>query len=159
MMRFVTMFPLTLLVGTLALASCVATSAMAAPVTSEYALIKLVDGYAGDTLVFLEKNPAKCDQGYWFRPTQAKFSANLALIEKAAHSNARVKIVANDAEMWPQMDVKRCRLQSVEVEDVAHVDPASEGPKGAETDDPSVVDPRATQPAPPPSPYKDPAAK
>ncbi len=156
MIKFVTIFPLTLVVGALALVSCVATNAMAAPVASEYATIKLVDAYAGDTLVFLEKNPAKCDQGYWMRPTQAKFSANLALIEKAAHSNARVKIVANDAEMWPQMDVKRCRLQSIEMEDVAHVDPATEGPKAAESDDPVVVDPNVTQPAPPPSPTKDP---
>jgi hypothetical protein len=108
----------------------------AAPVVSGYAQIKTLDSYSGDTVVFLETNPVGCDQGFWMRPDQPGFKANLDAITKAAHAKARVKIEGNAAEMWPQMDVDRCRLQSVEVEPIAHVSPVTEG----NTSDPTVID-------------------
>jgi len=141
-----------------------ASSAFAAPITSDYAPIKQVDTYSGDTIVFLEKNPAGCEQGFWMRPTHEGFKENLDGVTKAVHSNARVKVSGNSDEMWPQMELNRCRLDTLEVEPVAHVPPSNvidtTDPKALNniTDPSAVNDPLVTRPAPPPSKTLDPIA-
>ncbi len=96
-------------------------TAQAGMVTTNYIKIKTLNTYAGDTTVFLEQNPPQCEQGFWMRPNQEGFEAKLDVLEKAAHANARVKIVGNDAELWKQLDVANCRLESVEQEPVANI--------------------------------------
>ncbi len=98
------------------------------------------------------------------RPTHADFKAHLSEVNKAAHSAARVKVKGDSSEMWPQMELNRCKLDSIEVEEVAHVVPTKE----INTDDPAamnnITDPSAvndllvTRPAPAPSATKDPMA-
>jgi hypothetical protein len=105
-----------ILCGTAALAF--GPSAIAAPVTSDYSKIKQIDTYAGDTTVFLEKNPIECEQGFWMRPTQAGFKDKLSALEKAAHQNTRVKIKGDNADLWKQLDKPNCRLDTVEFEPV-----------------------------------------
>jgi hypothetical protein len=109
---------LVILMGAAAVAFT-ATAVAAKTVQSTYGEITYLDQYSGDTLVFLENNPAGCEQGFWMRPSHAKFKSNLALVEKAVHSKARVKVAGNDEQRWPQTVDKRCRVQSITVEPVS----------------------------------------
>lgn len=112
-------------VASLALSAIVGTTAaVAKTVKSDYAEITYLDQYSGDTLVFLASNPRGCEQGFWMRPSQAKFKENLAVVMKAVHSKARVIVAGNDEQRWPQTEDKRCRVQSITVEQVSNPAPA-----------------------------------
>lgn len=112
----------TLMIGTAALTlSGMAIAAPASPITTEYSKIKSIDNYAGDTTVFLEKNPAGCEQGFWMRPTQAGFEGKLKMLENAAHQNSRIRIVEDGADLWKQLEERNCRLDTVMAEPVANI--------------------------------------
>jgi len=96
-----------------------ASAASAGMVTTDYVKVKTLNQYAGDTTVFLEKNPAQCEQGFWMRPNQEGFEEKLDALEKAAHSNTRVKITGNTSVLWPQLEQANCLLESVDVEAAA----------------------------------------
>jgi hypothetical protein len=95
----------------------------AASIVSDYAKIQTLDTYAGDTTVFLESNPAGCEQGFWMRPNHPGFAEKLDEIEKAAHANARVKISGDGSDLWPQLEERNCRLESITVEPISRVIP------------------------------------
>jgi len=99
--------------------------ANAKTVKSEYAQITNFDHYAGDTTVFLDKNPPGCEQGFWLRPTHKGFTDNERQIKDAVHMNARVQISGDDQQRWKQTLENRCRLVSIDVEPVAQ--PLAEG--------------------------------
>jgi len=96
----------------------------AASVVSDYSKIKTIGTYAGDTTVFLEKNPLGCEQGFWMRPDQAGFKEKLDQIEKAAHAKVRVKISGDGTDLWSQLELRNCRLESISMEPVTQAAPA-----------------------------------
>ena len=126
-----------LMIGTAALAFAgSAIAAPASPITTEYSKIKSIDTYAGDTTVFLEKNPVGCEQGFWMRPTQTGFEDKLHTLEAAAHQNSRIMITGDGADLWQQLADRNCRLDTVVAEPIANI-----GTK-ADTDGENPIDVR-----------------
>jgi len=120
---------LAMLLGVLVMS---AAPAWSKPVSSAFGQVTNFDQYSGDTLVFMENNPAACAQGFWMRPTHPGFKDNLAELEKAIHSKARVKLTGNDEQRWPQTEDLRCQLQSVTVEPVSQLPKPQIKPVSAE---------------------------
>jgi hypothetical protein len=112
---------ISILAGAAAVSLLAALPASAASIVSDYSKIQQIDTYAGDTIVFLSNNPAGCELGFWMRPTQDGFEEKLDKVEKAAHAQARVKVSGDGSDLWNQLEERNCRLESIEVEPVAHV--------------------------------------
>lgn len=113
-----------ILCGTAALA--LSAAAVAAPVTTDYSKIVSIDTYSGDTTIALEKNPPGCPQGFWMRPDQPGFKDKLTVFEQAAHQNARVKVIGDDAHLWNQLDgskpdQRNCRVERVSFEPTPNI--------------------------------------
>jgi hypothetical protein len=82
---------------------------MVGTITRLYAYTQ-VTNVLGDVVVEFSNPPAQCAQGFWIRGADAGSKNAYALLLSAYHTQAAVRIVGEDTQMWPGSQTAICRV-------------------------------------------------
>jgi hypothetical protein len=75
-----------------------------------YAYTEVPPNVHGDVVVEFSNPPAQCAQGFWIRGSDDGSKNAYALLLSAYHTQAAVRIVGEDTEMWPGSQTAICRV-------------------------------------------------
>lgn len=64
----------------------------------------------GDVVVEFSNVPTQCAQGFWLSASDGGAKNSYALLLSAYHTQAAVRIVAEDTQMWPGSSTSICRI-------------------------------------------------
>ena len=69
----------------------------------------------GDVIIKLESNGQQCEHGYWLRPSDPGFQANLSTILSAYHAQSNVILKGEPSNLWPGSSGSYCHIYQIDL--------------------------------------------